>query len=251
MLFNPNKELALVIYNENAQARCYKFTRSHIKVILISISFILCISVLSSVFFYIYGKQKEKGSEVKLSLITQDLKQKITTLNASNIELNGLNNELTKKLTVDPKDKKANKNLKSSSHPLFMLFESIKGFQDFSHKKMITLEDHNIKVEKNKITFSFNIIKALSGNEKINGHILILFKERNKLHVFPSNMIFSQSLTIKFYQGEPFSVRRLRPVNATFSLDANEQLPPELFFKIFIFSRTGNLIHKDEYMYSL
>lgn len=119
-------------------------------------------------------------------------------------------------------------------------FKSVTGQQDLAVKKVLNLSGFSVALEKNKLNFNFNIIPTQISDEKISGFIIVFAKYENNFFSYPEQITNQNEFLADYTLGETFSTQRFRPVEATFPFP---QKSGEYPFKIFIFNKTGDLIH--------
>ena len=126
------------------------------------------------------------------------------------------------------------------------LIHPVKGQQDLTKQKLITLENIKVTAEERGVKIDFVMAKTDQGEKTLAGHIIIVLQQGNQLHFYPAN-ILNKQMQINYNSGETFSFGRLRPVNAVFAPAPDVR---NSRFKIFIFSRNGDLILEQLYMSS-
>lgn len=119
-------------------------------------------------------------------------------------------------------------------------FKPIQGQKDRTRPAQINLSGFKIAAGRDNVNLQFNIIPALGEDVKISGHIVVLMKNEFGISVYPAHALAGPDHQINFSAGEPFATQRFRPVDASF---LKPRRPGNNVFTIFIFSRTGDLIH--------
>ncbi|HLT23084.1 MAG TPA: hypothetical protein VKZ84_06565, partial [Bacteriovoracaceae bacterium] len=87
------------------------------------------------------------------------------------------------------------------------------------------------------VHLDFHILNS-NQDSRISGHALVFLVSKNQFMAYPEISTSSLIEGIKYTQGEAFSVTRLRPTLATFSLPAADTAK----FIVYIFSREGDLL---------
>ncbi len=123
------------------------------------------------------------------------------------------------------------------------LIHPVKGQQDLTKQKLITLENIKVTAEERGIKIDFVMAKTDHPEQTLAGHIIIVLQQGNQLHFYPAN-ILNQQMQINYNSGETFSFGRLRPVSAVFAPATDVK---NSRFKIFIFSRNGDLVLEQLY----
>ena len=123
------------------------------------------------------------------------------------------------------------------------LIHPAKGQQDLTAQKLITLENIKVVTEDRGVRIDFVMAKNEHYEQTLSGHIIIVLQKGNALSFYPAN-ILNKQMQINYNSGETFSFGRLRPVNAVFAVSPESAA---LRFKIFIFSRNGDLLLEQIY----
>ena len=119
-------------------------------------------------------------------------------------------------------------------------FKPIQGQKDRTRPAQINLSGFKTVTGKETLNLQFNIIPAVSNDAKISGHIIVLMKTEQTVQVYPAAALFGADHQINYSSGETFATQRFRPVDAVFT---KPRRAGNAIFTIFIFSRTGDLIH--------
>lgn len=119
-------------------------------------------------------------------------------------------------------------------------FKPIQGQKDRTRPAQINLSGFKTVTGKDTLNLQFNIIPAVSNDAKISGHIIVLMKTEQTVQVYPAAALFGADNQINYSSGETFATQRFRPVDAVFN---KPRRAGNAVFTIFIFSRTGDLIH--------
>lgn len=124
------------------------------------------------------------------------------------------------------------------------LIHPVKGQQDLTKQQLITLENLKVTAEERGVKIDFVMAKTDHPEQTLAGHIIIVLQQGNQLHFYPAN-ILNQQMQINYNSGETFSFGRLRPVSAVFAPAPDVKSSR---FKIFVFSRNGDLLLEQLYM---
>ncbi len=119
-------------------------------------------------------------------------------------------------------------------------FRPIQGQKDRTRPAQIKLSGFKTAIGRDNVNLQFNIIPAVADDSKISGHIVVLMKNETGISVYPLAALAGVDHQINFSAGEPFATQRFRPVDASF---LKPRRGGNTIFTIFIFSRTGDLIH--------
>ena len=159
-------------------------------------------------------------------------------------ERNGLAVKLeeSETLNVTLQEKMANSTGSSTSIATLELFKKTLGMKDLSAATKFTVEKTEIIPIGNKIQLYFELVNQTKDNSKIAGYVFVVMKNEDKFSFYPKSATIEDDLLITFNRGESFAMSRLRKVeNAVFDAPKKNTT---LYFKILIFSRTGDLIYK-------
>ncbi len=119
-------------------------------------------------------------------------------------------------------------------------FRPIQGQKDRTRPAQIKLSGFKTAIDRDNVNLQFNIIPAIEDESKISGHIIVLMKNESGIQVYPIAALAGLDHQINFSSGEPFATQRFRPVDASFP---KPRRGGNTIFTVFIFSRTGDLIH--------
>jgi hypothetical protein len=119
-------------------------------------------------------------------------------------------------------------------------FKPIQGQKDRTRPAQINLSGFKTVTGRDTVSLQFNIIPASGNDQKISGHIIVLMKNEQGISVYPAAALTGSDSQISYSSGEPFATQRFRPVDASF---LKPRKAGNYIFSIFIFSRSGDLIH--------
>lgn len=227
-----NNKLAFILYEEKNPPKYFEVKKSTLRFILFGMPIVTLICIVTISLIFIYFKHIENQLKKKEPVVIQALKENQRVLEKKGVELNTLNNQLQKKLLS-----KAPENLETLN-----LFKPVLGQKDLSHELAIKIDQVSIKENDDKINFKFNIVNIQPSGQKLSGYIFIILKTLNSFFIYPENAMEHDELQLSFTKGESFGTWRFRPVETNFP--NNKQGLDKMLFRIFIFSRTGDLIHK-------
>jgi hypothetical protein len=120
------------------------------------------------------------------------------------------------------------------------LFRPIQGQKDRTRPAVLNLSGFKAEVSRDNVNLKFNIIPAATDDSKISGHIIVLMKNELAIQAYPLQALGGNDFQINYSAGEPFATQRFRPVDAGF---VKPRKSGNYSFTVFIFSRTGDLIH--------
>ena len=119
-------------------------------------------------------------------------------------------------------------------------FKPIYGQKDKTIPASLNLTGFKVSSTKDNVNLQFNIINLLGGDVKLAGHIVVLMKNEQGVQVYPQQAVMTNDYQINYSAGEPFATQRFRPVDASF---IHPRKGGNFMFTVFIFSKTGDLIH--------
>ena len=120
------------------------------------------------------------------------------------------------------------------------LFRPIQGQKDRTRPAVLNLSGFKTAVGRDSVNLQFNIIPAVTDDSKISGHIIVLMKNEIAIQAYPAQALGGNDFQINYAAGEPFATQRFRPVDASF---VKPRKAGNYSFTVFIFSRSGDLIH--------
>ncbi len=120
------------------------------------------------------------------------------------------------------------------------LFRPIQGQKDRTRPAVLNLSGFKAEIGRDNVNLKFNIIPAVTDDSKISGHIIVLMKNELAIQAYPLAALGGNDFQINYSAGEPFSTQRFRPVDAGF---VKPRKSGNYSFTVFIFSRTGDLLH--------
>jgi hypothetical protein len=120
------------------------------------------------------------------------------------------------------------------------LFKPLQGRQDRSKPAVLNLSGFKTTTSSTSVNLQFNIIPSVTDDSKISGHIIVLMKNEQGIEAYPAASLAGPDFQINYASGEPFATQRFRPVDASF---LKPRKAGNYTFSVFIFSRTGDLIH--------
>lgn len=120
------------------------------------------------------------------------------------------------------------------------LFKPIQGQKDRTRPAILNLSGFKTSVGRDTVNLQFNIMPAISDDSKISGHIIVLMKNEIAIQAYPLQALGGNDFQINYSAGEPFATQRFRPVDAGF---VKPRKSGNYSFTVFIFAKSGDLIH--------
>ena len=228
-----SNKLSFILYEDKTAPKYFEISKGIFRFFLLGLPTITLISLTIVGLGTLYFKHIKTLTERKEPQIISELRQREAVLVRQHQELSRLNNSLENKLT--------HTEVKGGGLPILSLFKATPGQKDLSQTPVLSIEEFNTLVEGKKLTLRFNIIKIANQLPKLTGYIFVVMKNGNTIQFYPSNAMAKDEMILNFNNGESFGIKRGRDVEAKFNLPLTNS---EALFKVLIFSRTGDLMHK-------
>lgn len=227
---SKSQEVSVVIYDSPLPPKYFTFKKSFLKSVLFLTPLILLI-IFSALFIWAFGSQLKYAPKPKFPELINKEQARILELEGIVKELNTSNKSLTQKLSQTPEVQAPSEivNLLAIRKPY--------GMQNLISKNSISLDNFKVRYNPGQVELDFHILNP-NQYARISGHILVFLVSKNQFMVYPEITTSSLIEGVKYTQGEAFSVTRLRPTLATFSLPASDTAK----FVIYVFSREGDLL---------
>lgn len=235
---NTTEKLSFVLYERKNIPRYFEIKKNFLKFLVIALPLISLLSLTLIVIVAIYFKQIKQYIESKQPRIINELKQGNINLNQRLQALTSLNNELQEKLGSKTPSSFENMNL----------IKAVPGQKDLTQSPTIKIDNFILTSESHKVAVKFHLVNLLSEEHRVSGHLFIVMRQKNSVHIHPHDSFSQDELQTSFNKGEPFGFSRLRPVYANFPLIHESK---KLLFHILIFSFTGDLMHQKSIEYEL
>ena len=231
MLFKQTPKITFVIYQNQKTVRAFEFDKRKLKFIFLLISVLLLVSFFT--IFFLLAYVKNKGQNLSEGHLTYGHQQasKIQELEDKLAQISKLNEQYQKKIPQSPNEVES----------IFPLFSTPLGSRNLTQKKWLEAKAIDIKFHSKKIFLYFNIINARQNGTKLLGYIFVVMIQGPQISFYPDPKISFDQTTPSFNQGETFTISRFRRVEGHFYQVPQNNLP--VTFKIFIFSKTGDMIH--------
>ncbi len=230
---NQTDKLSLILYEGQKAPRYFELRKSFFKFLLFSIPTTSIVCLILVGVGAVYFKQIRIMAERKEPAIIKKFKEKNRNLILREKELLKLNMALETKLTQPVKGGAGLAELQT--------FNSTPGQADKTQQPVFSIEKLETISEGQNLRLNFNVVNITPDSSKLAGYIFVLMKAKDSLSFYPQGSFDTDAMTINFNRGESFATRRFRSTTARFPLP---KITDNLLFKIIIFSRTGDLIHK-------
>ena len=256
MASKSSEKLSFILYEEKKVPKYFEIKKSSLRLFLIGLPLITGFCILAFLLVTLYQRIIKKDFAAELSSITvKELQLKNETILQTNRELQLKIDDLTQavKIAQDNASSQSENTLtpageKRDTIPSLSLFPQMANIKDQTQPAVLSLKQSRLSSEKNNIVFSFGMVNEQDGNTRINGYLIVMMKYKNSLHFYPNNII-NKELQSPLHTGEYFSFANFRPVRAVFpyknkNRDKDDTVDKEFSFKVFIFSKEGNLLHQ-------
>ena len=225
-----SEEVSIVIYDSPLPPRYFKLTKKFIKTLFISVPIFLTIMIVSFFYWGLSSRLKDSPAIALPSVLTES-ENNIYKLEAEIKSLQESNTKLSDKLAASP-------TTTTGEDPFLLLIKKPYGMQNLLSSNKVTLDQFDLVQTTNSLNLKFQIISSVP-ETKVTGHVLVFLVSEKGLLAYPSDANRSLSQGVKYSSGEPFSVSRLRPTNAQFSVTLTDN---SVKFLIYIFNREGDLL---------
>ncbi|MBL6991654.1 MAG: hypothetical protein ISR65_17870 [Bacteriovoracaceae bacterium] len=229
---STNNKLSFILYQKNQLPKYFEINKTFLRLLLVGvplISLIMLITLLVAGFYF-----KELTIRAKSTIVPT-----ITKLTKAN-DLLQKQIATSKEFSQQLQQKLGSKQLPTlASLPLF---RPTPGMQDLTGNKNFTIDSEAIEILsiEGAVNINFPLINANIDEQKLSGYIFVVIKTLSTIQVYPFRDTPFDQISLSFITGESFSIQRFKMVNATFlPLPKNTK---EIFIKIIIFSRTGDLL---------
>ncbi len=223
-------EVSIVIFDAPLPPRYFRVTKKFIRTLFV-VAPVLLILMVGAFFIWGLGARLQNAPTPKLPEVMVQSDSKISDLEAQIAALENSNSELASKLSSQT-------TTTTAEDPYLMNIKKPYGMQNFLSENRVSLDQFQLGQEDKKITLKFQIISARP-ETKVTGNVLVFMFTESGLLVYPKEAQNALATGIKFSNGEPFSVSRLRPTNAEFAAKVTGESAK---FLIYIFSREGDLL---------
>ncbi len=218
---------AKIIIQEGRLSKILKINSKTLKQFFTTLSLLvsaLIVSMVLTILFY----------QNQISMVKDDQSSSLDSLTKQNEEKATTISTLTEE-NLALREKLSQPSEKSSA---LSLFATPSGFKDITKQGLIKLEEINTSFSNGKANLKFNV-KNTKQNGKVSGYSFVSLYTDSGITVQPTSKSLMSGTPIEFQQGESFTVSRFRPFTVNFSIPKSMK---EAFFRIVIFSKTGDMI---------
>lgn len=223
-------EVSIVIYDAPLPPRYLKLSKKFLKTLFIVVPLTLVGSFLI-LFMWGLGGSFQETKDLELPSVLPISDSQVSTLEEENKSLKQSVAELSEKLSAAPATG-------TPEDPYLMAIKRPYGMQNLLNQNKVNLDQFELVETNNKVSLKFQIIST-NPETKVTGHVLVFMISESGVMAYPAEANTALSQGIKYSQGEPFAVSRLRPTNAEFN---QRPVGSNVKFIIYIFSREGDLL---------
>jgi len=230
-----NGKLAFILFDSLRSPRYYEIKKSFLKFLLVFLPALTMVSIVVTCLFFFYFK------DLKTSLATREPKI-ITELRQQALA----QKKIIEQLKLEKK--KLQTKLNSPVIPQLAtlnLFKPTQGREDLTAKSVVSISNSQAVAKRNKLYFTFDLVNTTTNNQRLSGYLFIVFRTKKTLQVYPETSFAPGEMEILYSHGEFFSTARFRTTEAIFNIPNGVAMGATGHFKILIFSRTGDLLHKE------
>lgn len=224
-------EVAIVIYDAPLPPRYFRFSKKFIRSLVVIAPLLLGL-LLAGLFLWGLGWRAYVSPRPSMPQVLTERDSKVLALESEIAALKQSNEGLTQKLSATAPAQGAGEG------PYLLAVKRPYGMQDLTKEKRVSVDQFALEQGPNNVSFKFQILSSVPEN-KIVGHIVVFMVSASGLMSYPAQTNSVLAEGIKYSDGEPFSVSRLRPTNAEFLHRLSGE---DVKFVIIIFSREGDLL---------
>jgi len=229
-LQQAGSEVSIVIYDAPLPPRYFRFSKKFLRTLFVVVPVSLTL-LLTSLFLWGLASRIQQTPVPTLPTVITERDPQIVALETEAKMLKQSNDELMNKLNAQP-------GIPATDDPHLLVIKKPYGMQNLLNQNKVSLDQFDFVQETNKITLKFQIISNNPEN-KVTGHVLVFMHSEGGLLTYPKEANAHLDQGVKFSEGEPFAVSRLRPTNAEFFTHLSGD---KVKFIIYIFSREGDLL---------
>jgi hypothetical protein len=227
-------EVAIVIYDAPLPPKYFRLSKKFLRILFVAVPVVFSIVFLGLFYWGLVSRLQEiPRPTFPTEMSEQEIK--LAALEVEVSELKQSNHLMTNKLASQP-------SAALNEDPFLMIIKKPYGMQNLLSKNMISADQFEIVKDQAKVSLKFQIIST-NAESRVTGHILVFMISSAGTLVYPNETNQFLTTGIKYTQGEPFAVARLRPTTATFQHQRTED---NLKFIVYIFNREGDLLLLNE-----
>lgn len=228
-------KFSFIVYEGENTPRYFEIKKAAIRFLFFGLPFITVASLIVTLAMVIYFKELRNSALRKEPGVIKELKERNLELEQKLEQVALLNKEFESKLTSSTSASTGAGLSKLS------LFRTTLGQLDKTNPPQFSIDDAEILSDKTNIVFKFNLRNVTENGGRVSGYLHVLAKVNGAYHRYPPLETTTDDFAIDFNSGESFATSRFRPVEATFT---NLGARGKVVFQVLIFSRTGDLLHR-------
>lgn len=226
---SPGEEVSIVIYDAPLPPKYFRFSKRFIRTFFVFAPLFLTFTILGVALWGFGSRVKDAPKPVMPQVLEGN--SKMDSLEAEIQELKKSNTILTEKLATQVPTA-------SNEDPYLMTIKKPYGMQNLLSQNKVSLDQFEFQQSANKVDFKFQIISS-TPETRVTGHVIVFMVSEAGILAWPKDANKNVSGGIKYSDGEPFAVSRLRPTDAEFF---HRLYGESVKFIIYIFSREGDLL---------
>lgn len=230
-----HNKLAFILYEAKSSPKYFELSKSWVKFLFYGLPLLTSLSLGAVFVGAIYFKDIRLMAEKKEPRMIKDLREKNKNLFDDQASLKTENTDLRERLASGVTQKV------TAGFNSLNLFKPVPGQKDATVKPVLSLDEVDVLPLNDALYLRFNLVNTTKLKEKISGFLFVMLKFGNQIMIWPENAYEEDEMQIKFNDGEIFAFSNLRPVEAKFPTAVKQG---KALLKILIFSRTGDLLHK-------
>ncbi|MCK5074163.1 MAG: hypothetical protein KAQ98_12105 [Bacteriovoracaceae bacterium] len=235
---NQNK-FSFILYEKQNSPKYFEISKSMLRIYFFVLPIVALLSLASIIIGAIYFQNIKNFIKRRESRTIIELKSKNQELSIKHKKLETMNSDFQNKLASTSKE----------GLSILNMVRFTSGQTDKSDRSTILVmspgntTNINPDIKNNKIHLRFNLVNNSGTGKRQAGFLFVIMKIANSVHFYPNKSLTDEKIELIFNRGEYFGFEKLRPVHATFPATS---MDGKILFKILLFSRLGDLIHKQD-----
>ncbi len=232
---NNQADLSVLVYRGESSPRLYRLNKNFIKFTITVLPFIALFALAGLTFLTLRIQSIKEEIKLQEPELVSKLQAELAVLHDRNHDLESFNKDLQERLV-------SGENIDLTGMSALSLFRPVAGMQNLSHSPLLTIDNFEVNYRENEVEFNFHITNQTANNERLSGYLFVIFKAGPTIHLYPRSSGGQDNFQLSFTDGESFATQRFRPVdNIRFPISQQNERG---LLQIVIFSRTGDLLHR-------
>ena len=126
--------------------------------------------------------------------------------------------------------------------------QPVEKVESIPQEQFVEIKDQVIKKEREKLIISFNLVNMHKDKRPADGYVHIIAFDKNadppQFLAYPE-VALKNGIPVEFRRGQPFSIRRFKPIRGKFILDTKTESVSAI--KVLIYNKSGTLVFQKEY----